>query len=147
MNVRPSILIVQDNKILLLKYIYSGHEVFALPGGGPEGDETMETALVRELKEELMIDVSVDRLVFTGEVLGPDKKKSTLHCVFTGRVTGGIPEVNAAETSALGFEWVNVTVLDTLNLYPNIGGHIKALISNGQPYENAYLGRIRQQWF
>ena len=147
MNVRPSILIIQNNKILLLKYSYSGKEVFALPGGSPEGDETMESALVRELHEELMLGISVDRLVFAGEVMLPDKKKSTLHCVFTGEIISGIPVVNAAETSALGFQWMDVKLLDSLNLYPNIGGHIQTLIKNGPSNENVYLGKIPQQWF
>lgn len=47
--------ILKDKKLLLLKS--KGKEVFVAPGGKLEKDEDTKTALIRELKEELGIDV------------------------------------------------------------------------------------------
>ena len=147
MIVRPSILILRNNKILLLKYNYNGNDVYGLPGGNPDSDETLHNTLIRELREELKIDVKVNEMVFVGEVTIPGKRKATLHCVFRGEVTGGTPETNPDETSALGYTWMAVEDLDSLNIYPNIGKHIKSYVHNEQKTENIYIGQIEQKWF
>ncbi len=147
MIVRPSIIILQDDKILLLKYNYSGHDVYGLPGGNPNAAETLEEALVRELKEELDLTVRVDRLVLVGEVIGAEKKEAALHCVFTGQSVAGIPEINPAHTTALGCEWKDINEIDALNMYPNIGKYIKNLTLQKSPLTNPYIGQIDQKWF
>ena len=52
-----------DDKVLLLHRIRKGNELleyYAIPGGGVEENETMEEAVVRELKEETSIDVKIN---------------------------------------------------------------------------------------
>lgn len=46
-------LIVQDNKVLLVKEAF--YDWWAIPGGGVDHDETVESCLVREIGEELGI--------------------------------------------------------------------------------------------
>jgi 8-oxo-dGTP diphosphatase len=50
-RVAVRVLIVQDNKVLLVKEASGGW--WALPGGGIDHGETVESALVREVEEEL----------------------------------------------------------------------------------------------
>lgn len=45
------VLVVQNNKVLLVKEI--SDEWWALPGGGVDHGETIETSLLREIEEEL----------------------------------------------------------------------------------------------
>lgn len=47
---------------------------FEFPGGKLENDETLEQALAREMKEELNMLISVDRLLLTVEHIYPDFK-------------------------------------------------------------------------
>jgi len=144
MKVRPGIIVSKDDKILLMKYNYNGTEVFNLPGGNPEKGETLESALVRELKEELNIDVEINNLALVGEVIlekESGQTESTLHCIFSGKISLGCPRLNPAETSAPGLEWKEITELDLLNMYPNVGRFIK------KPPAKIYIGQIEQQWF
>ncbi len=56
--------VLHDGKVLLLK---RAHEPFngywVLPGGHVERDETVEEAAVREMREELGIEVDIDKLI------------------------------------------------------------------------------------
>ncbi|HET8709244.1 MAG TPA: NUDIX domain-containing protein [Candidatus Saccharimonadales bacterium] len=49
--------IIRDRKVLVVRS--RGKDFFNTPGGKPEAEETAEQALIRELKEELSIDVSM----------------------------------------------------------------------------------------
>jgi ADP-ribose pyrophosphatase YjhB (NUDIX family) len=147
MHVRPCLAIIQDNKILLLKYNYSGNDVFGLPGGNPEPGDTLAQTVTRELKEELNLEVTVENLLLTGEVIFLEKGLSTLHCLFSGSITSGVPQINPAETSALKAVWVEVDKIDSLNLYPNVGRELKELLTTRENRANPYIGRINQQWF
>ncbi len=65
-NVVVNFIIEQNGKVLLMKrsdgFFKGGYWV--LPAGHIDGNETLREASVRELKEELNIDVSVDELIF-----------------------------------------------------------------------------------
>ena len=60
MRLRPSarlLILDADNRVLLFLFEHrdgalAGQRFWATPGGGVEGDETFETAAVRELREE-----------------------------------------------------------------------------------------------
>ncbi len=147
MQVRPSVIILDGDKILLMKYNYSGNEVFALPGGNPEGTETLEKTLVRELQEELNLSITVTSLVLVGEVIFHENSKSTLHCIFLGRILSGKPELNPEHTSALGLEWVPISKAIDLNMYPNVGKYIISVRDQQSQTKHLYIGQIQQKWF
>lgn len=56
-----------DGKFLIGKRLSSGEMAgrWEFPGGKVDGDETPETALVREFREEMAIDVTVGALIGT----------------------------------------------------------------------------------
>ena len=147
MFVRPCLAIIRENQILLLKYDYNGNKVFGLPGGNPEPDETLAQTVTRELIEELNVKVALGKLLLAGEVILPEKSLSTLHCVFSGSIISGIPQINPAETSALEAGWVDIAIIDSIKLYPNVGQELKQLLSAGKTVTNPYIGKINQQWF
>jgi len=58
-------MIIQDHKILLIRHQHStGISYWVIPGGGIEGPETEEECVIREMKEETNLIVTVDRLIF-----------------------------------------------------------------------------------
>ena len=58
------LLLEEDNNILLMKRKNTGYEdgKYCLPGGHVEAHEEIRKALIREIKEEIGIDVDIQNL-------------------------------------------------------------------------------------
>jgi 8-oxo-dGTP diphosphatase len=151
MTVRPSALICQtvDNQMvaLLLRYEYGGQTVYALPGGNPDRGETLPQTIVRELREELGITVSVGQEMLFGEVIRAEAKDDVLHVVFWATIESGTPALNPAETTALEVVWLPDTGLQGLTLYPNVGEYIHRFAALWTALPLGYVGRISQPFF
>ena len=68
-------LVFRDGKLLITQRHANAHlgGMWEFPGGKRECDETFEACLVRELKEELAIDVRIRDLIDTVEHAYPEK--------------------------------------------------------------------------
>ncbi len=64
MKKRAVAVIIRDGEVLLMHRIKDGRDYFVFPGGGVEKDESVESAVVREMKEELNLDIKIDKLLF-----------------------------------------------------------------------------------
>ena len=62
-RIRAVAILIKNNKVLLI-HRKNEKEYFVFPGGGVENGETVEQAVVRELKEETTINVKIDRLLY-----------------------------------------------------------------------------------
>lgn len=144
MRVRPSALIIERNCVLTMKYRYGDTDVYALPGGNPDPGESLSEVIVRELREELMIETEVDQLVLCGEVIGEDGRKDALHAIFMVHLVAGLPVLNPEHTSALSVEWLSLADLESKHLYPNVGQEIRAFMEGMLP--GAYVGKIDQPY-
>lgn len=108
-------LIIQDQKILLIQH--GAHDGawshWVLPGGGMESGETPEDCIVREMKEETLLDVEVVRLVLD-EPDHPDsayqRRKSYLCRVLSGKEAPGYePELEASSIYAItAVRWLDL---------------------------------------
>jgi 8-oxo-dGTP diphosphatase len=150
MKVRPAVLLIENNHLLLMQYRYGNTDVYGLPGGNPDKGETLDLTVMRELQEELGIDVEVGPIAFVGEVIlpptnGSEAKEDVLHVVFVCQLIGGIPRINPEETTALAVSWKPVSELDSLNLYPNVGRQIQRWLTAQTNLE--YIGKIDQAFF
>lgn len=65
MRKRSGAIIELDGKIALIKRVRNNHEYYVIPGGGIEEGETPEDAAIREVKEELGIDIAIEKLLTT----------------------------------------------------------------------------------
>ncbi len=59
--------------ILLLNHVRPHGSYWVLPGGGVESGETIESALEREVREELGVGLRVHKLVAVGELITSER--------------------------------------------------------------------------
>ncbi|WP_456277012.1 NUDIX domain-containing protein [Bacillus sp. AK128] len=59
--------IIKNDLILMVEESYPNHTFWTLPGGGLEKGESFEEAVVREVKEEVNLDVRVIKFLFSNQ--------------------------------------------------------------------------------
>lgn len=113
-------IILQNNKILLIHRIKNDNEYYVIPGGGIEPNETPESTIIREIKEELSLDVTIDRKI--GDFMN---NGNPLICFlitsFSGEISVGGPEkeiMQEDQTNKYIPEWIDVHDIDSINLVP-----------------------------
>lgn len=145
MRTRPGACIVENNKILLLRYEYNGVDVFNIPGGNHENSEMISDTLKREMQEELGITIQVNDLVLVAEATNKSVNNEVLHLIFKCQVIENEPILNKNECSAIDVVWLPIEKLKEINLYPFIGADLFQSI-NSQNYK-IYVGKFQQPWY
>lgn len=87
-NVRVSGIVFKEEKVALVKHENKHNGVYyLLPGGGLERDETIEECAIREVKEEIGLDVKIKSLAYYEDIVSDDDH--TLHLIFRCEIIGG----------------------------------------------------------
>ena len=93
-RIRVTAILIEDDSILLVKHerlvIQSQDRWWSLPGGGLEWGETIEEGLVREVREETGLDVTLDRLLYVCDRIADGRH--VLHITFAVTRVGGDPQ-------------------------------------------------------
>jgi 8-oxo-dGTP pyrophosphatase MutT (NUDIX family) len=118
---RVRAIITENNRILLIHRRKTTGEYFVFPGGSVEGDETDEAALTRECKEELGVEVEVDRPFASYQL-----SDTQIEHYFQTRIIGGVlgtgdgPEFqpNRGYSGEYALEWVPLGRLGSYNILP-----------------------------
>lgn len=106
-------IIVRDNQILATKRGYGDYENYwEFPGGKIEPGETKEAALIREIKEELEVAVSIDQYLCTIQYDYP-KFHLTLHCYLCSLL-----ESEFTLVEHLDARWLSKELLDSVHWLP-----------------------------
>lgn len=88
----------KEDKILLVKDV-TRQQLWTLPGGGPDFQELMPDALVREVGEETSVNIK------PGQLLGifSQKKSPGIVILFNAQIVNGEPTPDGVETAACEF--------------------------------------------
>ncbi len=129
---RPCAIIVQNDKILLMKRIRDNETYFTFPGGHVEENEDLQATLKREIKEELNFDISNFKEVFRIIQFIPPRRdesrenieiESIFYLVFDfkGELQLGGPEIERMKTGKNNYypTWYNKVEFSELDpIYP-----------------------------
>ena len=115
---RAAVIIIDRDRILLLRRIKKGKEYYVIPGGTIEDDEKLEETAVREIKEETNLNVElgdvfcrVNDFMHNGTYFLAKK--------FSGELMFGGPELQVMNNdNQYHLEWVHKKDLQKLLLYP-----------------------------
>ncbi len=106
--------VIKDgDKVFVTRRDYGDFEnMWEFPGGKVEAGESKEAALIREIKEELELDINVSDFLITVEYDYPN-----FHLVmdcYLCNICGGKLKLNAHNDA----RWISIKELDTLNWVP-----------------------------
>ncbi len=80
MKLAARAIIVLDHKILLVRH--KNRDFYSLPGGKIDPEEDIKTALIREMEEELSIEVKNPELLFVHEFRYPNAGEFSVEFFF-----------------------------------------------------------------
>ncbi len=140
-RLRVSAIIIEDERILLVRHEKYGRSYWVLPGGGMDFGETLEEATVRELKEETNLDITVDKLVFVDDILPRDLHRHVVDVYFTGNVVGGDLEVGD-DSHMHEVRFFPLDEFRDLQFEPDIVDRIVDAYRQGFPNSADYLGNV-----
>jgi ADP-ribose pyrophosphatase YjhB (NUDIX family) len=94
----------EQGKILLVKPVYKGG--WSIPGGVVEADEAPKTACIREIREELGLDLVINRLLVVDYNSPHGEKTESLMFIFDGGY------INEADTAGINLQAEELEAFD-----------------------------------
>ena len=139
-----------EQKILMVKQEHPERTVWMVPGGGIEEGETAAEAVVREMKEETGLDVTVGPMIFHVEEVS-EKRGQRFVNFFMATVAGGDmhlgmdPEFDAEHQVLKELKFLSREEIQALpHVYPEfLRDEVWELLDAGKLYD---AFRIREPW-
>jgi ADP-ribose pyrophosphatase YjhB (NUDIX family) len=134
---RARAIIIRNRHIALIKRQRGEHVYYVVPGGGMEGAENPRQTAIRESREELGLEVAIERLLAKITYHGKDQY------YFLARVTGGHfgtgrgPEMTGKYPPERGTYtpvWMPLKNIEKIELFPpSIANLVSRAASDGWP--------------
>lgn len=124
-TLRTAAVIIRSDSILLHRA--EGNDFWSLPGGRIEPMESSADALIREMKEELKVNITISRLLWIVEYFYREDMKDNHEIGFyylaqlpksCAHLDGPGAYVTQDGGTKLEFRWHSTHSLDSLHLYP-----------------------------
>ena len=140
-RVRVAALILLDDKVVLVRHRAGSSVYHLLPGGGVDYRETLEDAVVREVREETGLDVCLGRLMFVSDTIDPEGKRHLINITFAAEVVGGRITDSPDDARVEAVDLVRPGSLAALDLRPPMADAIQRFLATGA-LEPRYLGSL-----
>jgi 8-oxo-dGTP diphosphatase len=132
-----------DGKVVLARHRTGTSTYHLLPGGGVGYRETVEEALVREIREETGLHARLSRLLFINDTIDPNGWRHLVNLTFLAEVTGGEITSDPKDARVEAVDLMEPEALGELDLRPPLAPYIAQAFADG--LENAparYLGSL-----
>jgi len=121
-KIRPSVVLIKNGKILVLRSKYSSGTFYLLPGGSIEKNETIIETATREVKEETNYDIKIEKLLYLQEWIDEKRGKNVLYIIFLGSIKGGV-ETNTFDVDKnhhiQSIDWIDINKLNEIDFRPS----------------------------
>lgn len=107
----------ETGKILLVRNGNQHSSYWSFPGGGVEGSESLEQALVREVQEETGFIVQPLQIYSVREVLFMNRNEHALIFTFTAKIAGGELAISDPDHEILEARWMDIRTANQLMPY------------------------------
>ncbi len=137
MVVRATGIYVAEQKLLMLRQSVDSQRHYSLPGGKLEIGETLESCLIREMKEETGLDIIPKKLLYIC-----DHIKKDIHVVYISfevKKVGGSFDERIKDLDTVPIESVEMLPLDKLEEY-GLSLKFANLVRAGFPGAGSYMG-------
>jgi 8-oxo-dGTP diphosphatase len=138
-RIRAAAVIIEDDRILMVAHKKKNDIYWLLPGGGVEYGEPLDTALKRELKEELDISIEVFEPVIICDSIDPFGKRHILNICFKSKRLPGNLKLGK-DKRLFDFNFMTIEEIKKAMIYPPLGDEISKLMEGDSI--NLYAGRI-----
>lgn len=137
MKVRVTGILQNDTQILVLDQDVDNNRSWSLPGGTLEDRETLEVALIREMREETGLDVRVKELLYICDFI--QDETHVVHITFRVEQTGGTigDTIKGLDTNEIrGVSFVSVDDLTQCGFSEKF----QQIVIDGFPDKGSYMG-------
>lgn len=127
----------ERDKILMVRNKDS--DSWTLPGGTVEAGETLESAAIREVKEETGLDIKVHGLVAVNEAFLEASQEHAIFFTFRAEITGGLEQITRPD-EITDIQWVGIDQSDEWMPYYKEG--LKEIVHKGHEVTYFYEGKV-----
>lgn len=136
MKIRPTGILIENNKILLLDQTVNSNRKWSLPGGSLKNEETLEECLIRETREETGLEVKIIKLLYVNDFFR--NGIYVLHITFLiKRISGSLGKTT--DTDEEEIRDVKMIPIDNLKKLGFDSIFVK-LVKNNFPESGSYKG-------
>lgn len=140
-RVRVAALMVLDGRVVLVRHRAGASSYHLLPGGGVNYRETLEAAVLREVREETGLEATLGPLLFASDTIDPSGSRHVINLTFAANITGGQITDTPEDARVEAVDLVSPASLSDLDLRPPMAEALQDYLA-GRRIQSGYLGSL-----